>query len=242
MKKLSLLIILIAFAACNSTKVNGEKYKTSLSTTELATIGISNTKINTDNEFFTKAIPVLENKIRLDIKILPFDQKINAIYISKAKSNQSLKTINYIDSLPKKPEYASISLFDINGYTNELNSIVNKEVFNLIKDTKEIETVSAIAIVLTEEALEKIRQADTYYLVNNKTKKYTLSLYKQGKQLDVIDLNEGVTIGYSLSKFCWTQNERQHWYIADLVSDNKNCMGNTHERVKDKEEINLFKM
>lgn len=243
MKKITLaLLLLLALYSCHTARIDGGNFKISSSTTALGTIGVASLKSNSKNEFLTKAIPVLEQKIRLDVKILPLNKKLTGIYADKASTDQTLPPLIYNDSLALKPEYVVITLYDTNSYTGELNSTKNSEVYTLIKDTQEISIVSAVAVVFPGPILEQLREADTYYLMCSADQKYTLSLYNQGKQSARIDIGSATTLAYFLSKPCWAENERDQWYIADLVPSSHSCLGLSKEKIKEKEENNLFKM
>jgi hypothetical protein len=210
---------------------------------ELGSIGQSKSRYNLDNDYNIQSLPILENKIRLDIQLVHFDKKTSEVYTEKITSagQQGFK-INYVDSLHAKPQYALFSIMDAHGFVTEINAPKNKSIATYLTDTKDAVVVTSIALVLPQEKLDRIKVADTYYLVNAQDKKYTIALYKDGKKTDVIDLQQGIVIAYSLSKFCWAVNERDQWYIADIVKDNKSCKGNTRTHVKEKEQQNLFKM
>ncbi len=106
-----------------------------------------------------------------------------------------------------------------------------------------MEIVSSIAVNLSTTDIAKIRLADSYYLTNVLDKKYTLTLFKQGKKVESIDLTSGTILGYRLSKFCWAETARGKWYIADMVANNSSCKGTTSTKAKNKKkEENLFKM
>jgi hypothetical protein len=237
-----LFILLLVASGCQTIKIENRKYKTSTATTELGSIGTSKSMYNTDNDFFPRTFPDLKNKIRLDIQVYPFNKSINNIYVKKGITNQAQSKISYIDSLPSKPEFVTVSLMDINTFTNELNAPDNRGIFTFIKDIEKASIVTSVAVALSSEDLTKIRQADAYYLINNQNKKYTIALFKQGKKIEQIDLSSGTILAYTLGKFCWSVNDRQQWYIADIVNDSKSCPGNTISKIKEKEQTNLFKM
>ena len=241
MKKFILLLLIIA-VGCQTTKIKDTSYKISNSTIELGSIGHAASFTNIKNNFSTQAIAGLENKIRLDIQQIPFTKKVNDIYLDKTNSLQISPIINYSDSLAQKPKFVTISIMDLTGLAGELNAEYNKTVATFLKDTREASIVTSIAIVLPDEILNKISQADSYYLVNEREKKYTVALYKDGKKQETIDIYQGTVIAYTLGRFCWAVSDRQKWYVADIVIDNKSCPGNTLEKIKDKEEKNLFKM
>ena len=243
MKKIILInLTIILLISCQATKIENREYKISSSTVELGSIGTARSFQNLSNDFSTNSFPIIKNKIRLDIKILPFNKKINNIYISKIESSQAEKKINYVDSLPNKPKFITISILDKKSFTDELNGIYNKNITSYMKNAGNVSVITDIAIVLSDENIAKIQDADAYYLINNEDAKYNIVLYKQGKKIDFIDLTTGTILAYKLGKFCWTINNKQQWYIGDIIDDNKSCKGNTYKKVKKKKEKNLFKM
>jgi hypothetical protein len=240
MKKI--IILLLVITGCQTAKIKNREYKVSQATIELGSIGSAKSMYNLDNDFSIHALPVLENKIRLDIQVQPFNEDIYKTYTDKAVNDQTLMKIEYNDSLPVKPEYVTVNIMDLTAMASELNGPHNKDIATYLKNTKKAVTVTGVAIVFSSEVLDKIKQADTYYLLNSQDKKYTVALYKEGKKTDVIDLDEGVELAYTLGKFCWSLSDRQQWYIGEIVKDNKGCKGKTREKIKDKEEKNLFKL
>lgn len=236
-------MVVVSCISCQTTKIKNRTYKLSSADVELGNIGQSKSTFNLQNDFETRTIAKLENKIRVAIEILPFTRKLNKIYKGKAKFNQNQSKLTYIDSLPTKPELVIIHLLDVTGFLNELNADYNKEVVTFLKDTKNTEIVSNIAVVLSNEIIVKIRQADTYYLINNQDRKYVIALYKQGKKIETIDVDAEAVLGYRLSAFCWSVTERGNWYIADMVEAKNRCMGNTKSKIHEKEKMkNLYKM
>lgn len=229
-------------SGCQTASIQDKKYKVSPSMTELGSIGFSNTEINFKNSFDTRAFPLLKNKIRLSINVLPFNESIYTIYLQKMETRQQEPLLQYNDSITPKPQYVTISLLDVSGYLQEINGDHNKEIYNFIKDTKDAYLIKEVAVSLSTAMMDKIKEADAYYLINHEEKKYTVALFKQGKQFDTLDINKGMSLAYSPGKFCWAENERHRWYIADIIEENGVCKGNTSENIKEKEETNLFKM
>lgn len=237
-----LLINIIFIISCQTTKIKNQEYKISPATIELGNIGTATSINNTMNDFSARSFPKIENKIRLDIQILPFNNKINKIYLSKTKVNQLPTNIKYVDSLPKKPEFVTVTIMGITTLTEEINASYNKNIFNYLKDNDKASIITSVALALSDEDLNKLKLADTYYLINDQDAKYTVALYKQGKKMDILNLNQGIVLAYTIGKFCWSISDRQQWYIADIVKNNKSCKGNTYSKMKKKEETNLFKL
>jgi hypothetical protein len=241
MKNLILLLLVLA-TGCQTTKIKNTEYKISDATTELGSIGHATSYNNISNDYTIHAIPVLENKIRLDVQVLPFNKDINEIYLSKQKNSPTAIKIDYVDSLPQKPRFVTISIMDINAFAGELNAPHNKGIFTYLKDAKKAVVITSLALVLPEAELAKIKLSDTAYLICTKDKKCTIALYSQGKKTDVLDISKGTVLAYTLGKFCWAVNDKAQPYIGDIVKDDKACKGNTSKKIKEKEETNLFKM
>lgn len=242
MKYFNLLLIIILMAGCQTTKINNTKYNVSPATTELGSIGQATSLFKLKNDFETHSFPLLKNNIRLDVKTMPFNKKLYNIYSEKAESLQAKKQIQYVDSIPVKPELVTISILDTRSYLNELNSDYNRNITTYLKDTEDGVVVTGLAVTLPKELLAQIKTADAYYLINAQEQKYTLALFNNGKKAGEVDLKSGTVLGYTLGKFCWAIDERHNWYIADIVNNNKGCKGNTESKIKEKERTSLFKM
>jgi hypothetical protein len=241
LKKIVVLAVLIC-SACQTTKIKNEEYKFSSSVVELGSIGTSKLSYN-QNKFETKGLPKLENNIRVEIGVVPYNRKLNKIYKSKAKYNQNQTKVAFIDSLPIKPELVTIKILDIAGLTNEINADYNTDILKLLINTQKSKIVSSLAVSLSTDEIAKIRQADAFYLTNNQYKKYTITLFKSGKKVDVISINPETIVAYQVSSFCWTTSGRGNWYVADIVSEHNSCAGTTQSKISEnKENKNLFDM
>lgn len=238
-----ILLLLLAFSGCQTAKIKNEKYKVSSAVTELGSIGHASTGIDFKNEFSTRTLPKLENKIRLTIEIVPFNKKLSRFYDAKLKYDQSRPEVAYVDSLPVKPELVTVRFLDVAGFVKEINSEYNKEVLGLLSNTANAQVVSGVAISLSNENLAKLRLADGYYLANDFDQKYSISMYKEGKLVESFGIRPEWIVAYQLSSFCWAVDDRGKPYIADLVADKGDCKGSTKNVFSEKEKSNnLFKM
>jgi hypothetical protein len=236
-------LFLLAFSACQTIKIKNNSYRVATTLPELGSVGKHKSAFNLKNAFETRTLPTLENKIRIAVEIVPFNKRLNKIYIAKSKFDQNQAKVAYVDSLDTKPEIVTIQLLDVLGFVNELNAANNKNVFKIIDDLENSKVVTGIAVSFSKEDIAKIRQSDSYYLSNNQEKKYTISLYKQGKKTENMELNPESIVAYKLGTFCWAEDNRNHWYIADIIGDNSSCNGKTSSKVKEKrKEESLFKM
>ena len=234
MKNSFIVLLLVVLSACQSTKIKNNTYKVSETAPELGSIGQSKMGYKTNNEFEVKTLPKLENNIRVAIEIVPFNRKMYKIYSAKAKYNQDQLKVAYVDSLPKKPELATIKLLDVVQFVNELNADYNKDVFKFISNTQNSEVVTNLVFCFTPEEINKIKQADAFYLTNYQDSKYGISLYKLGKKTDTLFLNSLNVVAYRLSTFCWGSTDRGQWYIADMIEGNGGCKGITKSSIGEK--------
>lgn len=231
-KKIVVLIVLIC-SACQTTKIKNDNYKFSSSVVELGSIGTSKLSYNL-NTFETKGLPKLENNIRVEIGVVPYNKKLNKIYKSKAKYNQNQTKVAFIDSLPVKPELVTIKILDIAGLVQEINSDYNASLLKLLTDTQGLKIISSLAVSLSNEEIAKIRQADAYYLTNNQYKKYTIALFKSGKKTDNININPETIVAYQVSSFCWVKSIKGTWNVADIINEQNSCTGITKRKANEK--------
>lgn len=242
MLKKVVVFALFVFGACQTTKIKNDDYKFSSSVVELGNIGTSKLSYN-QNTFEPKALVKLENNIRVEIGIVPYNKKLNKIYKSKAKYNQSQTKVAFIDSLPVKPELVTIKILDIAGLIQEINADYNAPVLKLLTDTQNLKIISSLAVSLPVEEIAKIRQSDAYYIINNQYKKYTIALFKSGKKTDIIDINPETIVAYQVSSFCWIKSIKGTWNVADIVNENNSCSGITKSRITErKNNKDLFDM
>ncbi|MBS7256720.1 hypothetical protein [Flavobacterium branchiicola] len=240
-KKIVVLAVLIC-SACQTTKIKNEDYKFSTSVIELGSIGESKLSYN-QNTFEAKALAKLENNIRVEIGVVPYNKKLNKIYKSKAKYNQNQTKVAFIDSLPIKPELVTIQILDVSGLVQEINADYNANILKFLINTENSKIVSSLACSLSTDEIAKIRQSDAYYLTNSQLKKYTIALFKSGKKVDIIDINPETIVAYQVSKFCWATTNTGNWYLADIVNEKSNCAGITQNKITEKKKSkSLFDM
>lgn len=242
MFRILLPLLLMVLAGCQSTHIKDRVYKISASHVELGAVGYAYSPDNLRHKFDIKAIPVLENKVRLEVQLLPFTAEINSIYLARMKEKGLEPAIKYSDSLPKKPVYVTVSLLDAATFTAALNSPVNKELYQYLVQTKNTSMITGLALAPQESLIEKINTADTFYLVYNQDGKYAVACYRDGKRTGIIDLGASEVLAYTTGRFCWFEDERGRWKIGDIVKSTDVCRGKMKPEVKDKEEVNLFKL
>lgn len=242
MKKYLLVVITVLLACCQSTHIGDRLYKVSESAVELGAVGYAYSPDNLRHRFDIKAIPVLDSKVRITIQVLPFTPDINKIYLAKMKAKGEGPVLKYVDSMPQKPSYVTLSLLDTGTYVTALHSEVNKELYQYLVKTENTSVVTGLAIVPDAPLVAKIKAADAYYLAYNRDRKYTISFYKEGKHIEDVDISKFETLAYTTGHLCWYEDDRGRWKVGDVVKSTESCRGQMRPEVKDKEEVNLFKM
>ena len=235
--------MLVVFASCQSTLIKNERYKVAPSSPELGSIGQSQSLLYLLNKFKERTLPQLENKIRVGVEVIPYNKRLYKLYAAKSKYNQQQAMINYVDSLPNKPEFIAIRLQDVGGMLNELNAPYNTSVFKLLEDTQKYRMVSAVAVSVSTNEIASIREADSYYLINTQDNKYDIVLFKSGKKMSNISINPESILVYQTSSFCWGMTDRGKWYIADMAEGGAGCKGKTYAKIQKKKKSKaLFDM
>ena len=242
MKQAIVIALFGLFMSCQTVKVKNNTYRTTESTVELGAIGESNSFLKLSNDFEILSYPKLSDKIKVHVEVLPFTKKVSKLYKNKAKYNQKQTKIAYSDSLLVKPEVVRIEIVDVVSLIKEINAEQNKNTFNYIDKSKRTSIINDVLITLPSSDIEKIRQADAYYLVQNGTSKYGIALYKEGKKTTTLDVQTSSVLGYQVAKFCWSEDSRGKWKIGDIIKEGSSCKGDTYRMIKPKKEKSLYKM
>ena len=242
MKQILLVLMATVMLGCQSTKINNIKFLSTASVVELGAIGAPSKSTLLKNEFSIRAIPYIQNKVRLDVRILPFTKQLYKTYMEKTAEAQLKPSIIYADSIPNKPRLAVINILDKNSLADELNALHNKSAFTYLKNSANTALISGIAVTVSDDNLSRILDADTYYLQTTQDDRSLIVLYKDGKRTGIVDVQAGIILGYTYSTFCWSLDRRNEWYIADIADMGSKCQGLTKSKLKKKQEDNLFKM
>jgi hypothetical protein len=89
--------------------------------------------------------------------------------------------------------------------------------------------------------LNKLRNSDELYLIQNKEKTLSLELRKENKSIGFVEFVEGKIVDFKTSDFCWGLNKRRETEIFDLVPEGSNCNGDTYKTAEKVEKKNKFK-
>lgn len=228
MKNSYFVIVLLVFVtSCKTVYINKQQQKVASSAIELATIGEG--KMNLEiNAFQTTSIPTYKKKLRISSQILEFSNATFRAFKNASKLQGKKVSVKYVDSLPNKPVFVTISISDKVSVINQLNENFNKEVLSYLQTVPEAKMISTVSMVFTNKLVEEIREAEEVYLVNKKFKKYDLQLYKNKKLFKTIDLSKGTVFAYQWSSFCWSKNGRELPKLVNLNFNSSKCKNNTY--------------
>lgn len=241
MKKKYLVVFLIIIA-CNSVKVKTESYKISSETIDFLAVGESTTSLNQQNHFESFGFPKLEEKIKLYVEVIPYTKKLNKVYLSKGKYNQNLPKTTYVDSLEVKPELLLVSIADKSLLINTLNNQTNKDIKEYIQNTEKASIITSFVLNVDKTVIDKIKQSDSYYIVQTNDAKYEIALFLNNKKTETINIQSKAILAYQSDDFCWVETAKGKWLIGDLVEEGTSCNGKTFKRIKQEKEKSLYRM
>jgi len=240
MKKISLFLVTITIFSCKTIEVNQQRQQTTKTMVELGVVGRIDKGIET-NTFQTTTIPIYKQKIRVSANILIFDDNTFNTYAQAALHQNKKIKITYIDSVANKPGYANFQILDKVQLLNELNAPYNIDVNNYLLNANNDILINGISAYFGIIDLSNISQAEEVYLINNKSRKYSLELIKNSKPFAVIDISKSVPFAYTTASFCWKKNNGEV-KIANLIDKNEKCARDTYKNVtRLNNKINYFK-
>ncbi|QKX03555.1 hypothetical protein HN014_01040 [Aquimarina sp. TRL1] len=191
--------------------------------------------------FRETALPVYQTPIRVGVEVEDFSSRTYKAYLQQVKKEQEV--INYVDSISDKPTFLQLRLLDHITAISALQKEANQETISYLKTQKNTGIVSTVSMVITASLQDEITKAEAVFLTNSQYKQYTLSLAKQGKIYKTIDFSKATIFGYSLSYFCWGQNDKNQISIFSLTEENRSCPKNTYKDAgKAAEKINYLKL
>ncbi len=241
--KIYCYIIFLTFCCegCHSVKVNHTNMHTAITNPiALGVVGLQK-KDAYSSDFQVTAIPEYKNEIRVQMTKENFNRTTFDTYLKAAKGN--VHKIKYIDSLETKPQLAILELLDRVTLMAEIQESHNTKTLTYIKSQKEAGIVTSISLALSQELVQELNTADAVFLNNSTYKQYQLSLVKDGKAYKTIDFSKASIFGYTLSYFCWSENDKKQITLVDIINEKSSCSKNSY-RDADKvlKNMNYFKL
>lgn len=239
-KKWSVIFLFIGLVSCKTVTIHKHTQQRATTAVELLTIGVQDSNIQTTS-FETAIIPQLNEKVRVRALMLPFNKSTNKAYLVAAASQGEKNIVNYIDSLPVKPNYLTLNVIDKVTFLNELNSDYNNAEVHYLKTMDNAKLVTTVSLVFDTQTMIEISKADEIYISNKKLKKYQLELYKNKQFLKEIELTTATVFAYKLSAFCWGKNSKNKTAILNIIDANSKCIKPTYSDFQKSKEKNIFK-
>jgi hypothetical protein len=132
MKYIFYTALTFIFLSCKTVKINDNNFLISNSKVDLLSLGEQKSFFDLKHHFNILGYPKLDEKIKLDLTILPYNKSLAKAYQNKMKHDQSIVPLLYNDSLPIKPELIKINVVDIVQTVTELNQDHNKAILNFV--------------------------------------------------------------------------------------------------------------
>ncbi|AUP79692.1 hypothetical protein [Flavivirga eckloniae] len=184
------------------------------------------------NEFNNTAIPNYKTSLKVAVKVVPFNKQTYKSFI-KAKALQPANVkIHYVDSIKNKPKYVKLQIADKVAVIDALNNTENTSVKKYLSNNTNATVLTSISLALNQNNLDALTHADAVFLIEKGLKTYVLKLYKDGKQTQFIQFNQGVVFTYKTSNCCWQENKKHQVDIVDLVTEFNSCPNKTYRSAK----------
>ncbi|WP_105473429.1 hypothetical protein [Jejuia pallidilutea] len=234
-----LLTIVLGCKGMNITEASKAQTKQQL---VLGSIG-SEKQYILQQRFNGSAIPSYKRPIKLEVNQITFNKQTFKLFIKANSSQASNVSIQYVDSLAKKPNYVQLQVVDKLAVVEAMNNRENHGIKNYLSHNRYANVVTSISMALNQKAFEAITTADAVFLIEKKPKIYVMQTYQDHKKSDVISFSDGVVFQYQTSNCCWQENERHQLNIVDLVGSYFNCPKNTYKSSsRAKKNINYYKL
>lgn len=224
----SIYALLILFSSCKTSSILNESQTSTTQQVCIGYVGLGKDFILQSN-FNTTATPNYKEPIKVSVSKVPFT-KITYKTFNKAKALQAANVnINYIDSIPEKPNYIRLQIADKVSIVKALNNENNKDVKTYLEHNKTANIITSMSLALNKDDLNAIVSADALFLIEKNTKTYALQLYKKGVKTKLIWFNSGVVFEYKTSHCCWEGSRPDKIDIVDIVNQYNNCPNKTYK-------------
>ncbi|WP_440879923.1 hypothetical protein [Tenacibaculum sp. C7A-26P2] len=220
-KLLPIVIMVMSFFACGVLPEQNT-FETFSNTVELGVLGNKKKSIYKTN-FEVSSIPYYKKFIKVSVTEKSFTKKIYKEYQKVIKETGVSEEFKYVDSLKIKPKFMDLIIEDKALVIESLNDLDNTNVKNYTRNMPKTKIVSGLRVVFQNNVKEDFKKADALYFRTDQQKKQTIYLFKNGKQIAVLDTSKAFIFGVKLSSFCWGGIDAEKIGFVSLVSDGENC-------------------
>ncbi len=184
------------------------------------------------NEFNNSAIPSIAVPILLDVHLKYFTASTYKRFL-EAKSYQNVDLeVDYVDSLPDKPQYLQLKIADKVSLISSLNALENSAEKDYLKNNKGAITITGVSGAFNAQEFEILTNADALFLKQTNPKQFVIQTYKDGEPQETLGLGNAILFEYSTVNCCWKENDKHQIDIVDLVSVYNTCPNNTYRSSK----------
>jgi len=238
---LNLFFLSVLVFGCKTVSVNQKPQMLTETPVELGSIGILNGTVIAQS-YESIAIPTVTGKLKVRVQPVTFSKPTFKAF-AKANSQTRKVALNYSDSLKVKPEYVHLQFVDRVSVTTILNNAKNTGLRSYLENKEAAQMVTSVSMAFPASDITLLKQAEEVFLVQSKSKKFSLLLKNSDGKTQTLTLSKAVVFAYQTSGFCWKENARHKLVIADLVSNSEGCPPNTHRKArKAVEENDYFKL
>lgn len=238
-KKICFFLLIALHIGCKSVTVNNQLQRTTTAPVELGTIGLHEDYYPYDR-FTITTTPKLDRKVRVKAVKHTFNKRKFNAYENTSPYNRM--QLQYIDSLPDKPEYIALELIDHVNHTAMLNE--DPDLLDYLKTRTGAFMVTSVAAALHGVHVQAISNAESVFLVYDPDiSKYYLEINNRDKTILKVRMEDMDIFAYGLSFFCWGENPRHRLEIKDIVEEDQRCPDGTYKKAsKVKKKVNYFKL
>lgn len=204
-------LFILILASCKSFRQDFNKF----SSIELGVIGEKSGAFG--NHFNTKAIPELQQEVRLSVQSF----KVKDKYPSLLDSTQVSRKRDSIDP----PHYFKIAIANMSSLIDQLNADVNQDLHTYIQQNSGLKVVTDIAIYFPKELEEQLLHAQAIYLRQTGNALYKLKIISNNNSSQLLGFDLGKILSFKTSKFCWQRNHQGTLKIVEITTGG--CPGNS---------------
>lgn len=186
----------------------------------IGTIGKTETVL-LNTEFTTIGQPLLERKIPLTLRVVPFTSRTFSVYSNARKQHGLPTAVQYIDSVESKPTYAIIEINDRIGLKETLNNAENLPTKSYLEKDHRSRLVSSMSVVLDDTNTAMLSDANGIFLTSDKNGLLQIETM-HNNQKHQISIPKNQIFDYELLGICWGENNIGK-LIIETFNDNGKC-------------------
>jgi len=175
--------------------------------------------------------PILNQPLVLSVQEIPFKKSSFKSYRNNKARNDANPIVLPSDSIPTPSTYLKFEIKDKIGCINQLNAPENIEVRTYLSKDSNCKLVSTISMVLDQERVGDIRNAEALFLSTDSNGLLSIALIN-GNRKEKIRLAVSEIFEYGLLSFCWGTDTYGNAKIQTLNDQNSCPKGTVNKAQK----------